>query len=81
MHVQHFHLVYFCTPGVNLDPVYVFNAMRTVQKIHPGANLPLLSRWSKLKLNPGHGFFLHPGVFCAYERKTLNRYAFSVCLI
>ena len=45
-------------------------------KIHPGANLPLPSRWSKLrKLHPG--VFLHLDVFCAHERKTVTHdYAF-----
>ena len=43
--------------------------------LHPGANLPLLSRWSKLKLHLGA--FLHPGVFCAHERKKL----IAICIL
>ena len=38
-------------------------------KILLGANSPLLSRWSKFKLNPG--VFLHPSVVSAYVRKHL----------
>ena len=30
-----------------------FKKMHPRAKINPGANLPLLSKWSKLKLHPG----------------------------
>ena len=30
----------------------------------PGCKLPLLSRWSKLKLNPGHGSFAPGCILC-----------------
>ena len=66
--------VSICTPLYFMPCKQCFKKIQPGAKIRPGANLPLLSRWCKLKLRPG--VFLHPGVFCAYGRKTLYRYAF-----
>ena len=75
--------VYFCTPYANLHPrcilCHVNGVLRKytrVQKYTWGAkilraNLPLLSRWSKLKLNPR--VFLHPCANTAHEHGSSFR--------
>ena len=77
--------VYFALECKFAPRVYFMPCERCFKKIYPGAkiqsvaNLPLLSRRSKLKLHPG--VFVHPGVFCAYGRKTIFAMYFYGSLI